>query len=341
MLNNTTLDSSFLPQSAFLIASCILVLQAQAMFISLLFWSCCGCYSKDQVKNHLKYPILHKVVRRAFPILSEGPTPNTTVLLGYKVPDSYILKLMNEIRYITVIAIATFWQKFLIQEVSFQSGLKNSLFCYEKQFFAYDLINCNEINCFNDDIVCYQVVFAFGEAFTTAAGILTFYYGLATLMSVNGVILKTTGDDRKMKCTGRFVALLVILISMVLVTIFYLFMRWIFRSNGYIYQIISDVNHSLIVIINVWSCISIKWWTFEKIPEQKHNLITSTNGQREKSAVIAKQISSPRAYKQRRHLTTIRRRRWPHPHHTTPSLVTENVPSLSESIPLLNKDTRV
>ena len=142
--------------------------------------------------SDLEKTVIYRLVKPQLFGIQTDKTSGDNVLYGYKVstPVMYYFFLFTDGLFFATSGI--FWTRFLLRE-SHRCNLQDE---DQDRFFAKNgslVTNCSVVNGLH--IVCYKFVFAFNEAFTSAAGVFAYCISLSTAITYIGLTI--SGGKKK------------------------------------------------------------------------------------------------------------------------------------------------
>ncbi len=226
--------------------------------VIILYAFCCSI--AKNVRCNAKW---HKITRTILPILKKGDSDTDTRLFKYKVPPSYIFILPFYTAYVTLTAIAVFWQELFVQVYVYQPGLENEAFCYH----LGDIwnANCSVVNCTN--ALCYKFEVNFGKAFTNAAGLFVFFTSILTITTTTLLLVSDgkTGSTWR-RCCAKLLHIMIVLLCFILFCILlYVSMLNLIEFKSYF----GNIQYILVLFDILSSAIYVPWWEFEKVPHEQ------------------------------------------------------------------------
>lgn len=212
-----------------------------------------------------KDPFISKLVRKAFPILTEGKTEQETILFNYQVPASFIVLQSNMIQYVVMTAMMVFLQELVTSTSSKQERVINiSLIMNDTEDVLYNNVTTN-----------YKHVISalnLSDAFESGFAIFGLHYTITGLALMYGKLLilqmKQKMAGKKGKAAAYTFHAITVLVSLVyyydvVVSIFSKYL--VVQISDYLIELIKDCNYLLIILVELTSVLIIKWWQFKEV----------------------------------------------------------------------------
>ena len=230
---------------------------------------CCEDYAANLEKT-----VIYRLVRHKVFGLQTDKKSGKDMLYGYIVSAPVIYYLFFFTIYLFSATSGIFWTRFLLKESHKCNPQDEDLECFDISSES-PVTNCTNISDLH--IVCYKFVFAFNEAFTSAAGVFTSCLILSTTIAFSTLMVSGGGKNREdwsTKCTEKarwcFAILLAIFIAIIasalyVVLILFLHKREVFPSmSGKSSRDITEtINVTIVYTILLLAC-CLPWCCFQE-----------------------------------------------------------------------------
>ena len=208
----------------------------------------------------LEETLINRLVK-AFGIKTDSSGDN--MLYGYKLSAPVMYYLFFFTVYVFSATCGIFWTRFVLKE-SHQCNPQNAnQDCFNITDNNHSYIDCNKVNVTGSQVVCFEFVFDFHDAFSSAAGLLSACFYASTAITLVGVMISGGESNHSCKCFRRFVATTVVILILSGATVAYGLIIYLLHFGDRSSRDVTETMNVTILYSTVLLACFVRWCYFQ------------------------------------------------------------------------------
>ena len=226
--------------------------------------------------NCLEETIIYRFVRNNVVGIKTAEISGENMLYGYKVSAPVMYYLFFFTIYLYSATSGIFWTRFALRESHGCDSQDVDRDCFNITRNNHSRVDCNK-NVSDIQVVCFEFVFAFNNAFSSAAGVFSSCFFVSTAIMFVGLII--SGGNNKLPCKYLrwFIAFAVVAIIFIVTTLLYAKIIYFLHYGNRSSRDVTETINVTIVYCTVLLACFVPWYCFHE--KEDENLYFSKNNQ--------------------------------------------------------------